>query len=202
MDEIKEAVCNGSQEKVTQELQELKSVVQEVKQTTAVTSEAKLHFPIPKSKPDYKFELRFSGIPEFNSSTKSANRKDVFEHNEKLLKEVIRVLGVDGYEISSFRCIGQFKPENPRPRLILVKFSQEHSVDRILSRTTMFKVYNPIYNDQNYSVFVSKSLNPEEQKHEQKLLKKRRELLTAGEKQLRIRNGVLYLKDKPVSLEE
>ena len=30
VDEIKEAVCNGSQEKVTQELQELKSVVQEV----------------------------------------------------------------------------------------------------------------------------------------------------------------------------
>ena len=84
--EIKEAVCNGSQEKVTQELQELKSVVQEVKQTTAVTSEAKLHFPIPKSKTDYNFELRFSGIPEFISSTKSANRKDVFEHDEKLLK--------------------------------------------------------------------------------------------------------------------
>ena len=92
VDEIKEAVCNGSQEKVTQELQELKSVVQEVKQTTAVTSEAKLHFPIPKSKTDYNFELRFSGIPEFISSTKSANRKDVFEHDEKLLKESLKFL--------------------------------------------------------------------------------------------------------------
>ena len=202
MDEIKEAVCNGSQEKVTQELQELKSVVQEVKQTTAVTSEAKLHFPIPKSKTDYNFEVRFSGIPEFNSSTKSANREDVFEHDEKLLKKVIKVLGVDGYEISSFRRIEQFKPENPRPKLILVKFAQEYSVDKILSRTTMLKDYNAIYNDQNYSVFISKSLNPEEQKHEQKLLKKRRELLTAGEKQLRIRNGILYLKNKPVTLEE
>ena len=170
----------------------MKSVVQEVKQTTAVTSEAKLHFPIPKSKTDYNFELRFSGIPEFNSSTKSANRKDVFEHDEKLLKEVIKVRGVNGYEISSFRRIGQFKPEIPRPRLILVKFSQEYSVDKIVSRTTKLKDYNPIYNDQNYTVFISKSLNPEEQKHEQKLLKKRRE--TAGEKQLRIRIGVLYLK--------
>ena len=112
--------------------------------------------------------------------------------NLSLLKEVIKVRGVDGYEISSFRRIGQFKPEIPRPRLILVKFSQEYSVDRILSRTTKLKDYNPIYNDQNYTVFISKSLNPEEQKHEQKLLKKRRE--TAGEKQLRIRIGVLYLK--------
>ena len=186
VDEIKEAVSNGSQEKVTQELQELKSVVQEMKQTTAVTSEAKLHFPVPKSKTDYNFELRFSGIPEFNSSTKSANRKDVFEHDEKLLKEITKILGVDGYEFSSFRRIGQFKPENPRPRLILVKFSQEYSVDKILSRTTRLKDNNPIYNDRNYSVFISKSLNPEEQKHEQKLLKKRREILTAGEKQLRI----------------
>ena len=118
------------------------------------------------------------------------------------MKEVIKVLGVDGYEISSFRRIGQFKPENPRPSFILVKFSQEYSMDKILSRTTMLKDYNRIYNDQNYLVFISKSLNPGEQKHEQKLLKKRRELLTAGEKQLRIRNGVLYLKDKPVSLEE
>ena len=175
---------------------------QEVKQTTAVTSEAKLHFPIPKSKTDNIFELRFSGIPEFNSSTKSANRNHVFVHDEKLLKEVIKIGGVVGYEISSFRRIGQFKLENPLPRLILVKFSKEYSVAKILSRTTMLKYYNPFYNDQNYSVFISKSLIPEEQKHEQKLLKKRRELLTAGEKQLRIRNGVLYLKDKPVSLEE
>lgn len=202
VDEIKEAVCNGSRESVTQELQELKSVVQKVKETTAVTSEAKLTFPIPKSKIDYNFELRFSGIPEFNSSAKSANRKDIFEHDEKLLKDVIKVLGVDGYEISSFRRIGQFKPENPRPRLILVKFSQEYSVDKILSRTAMLKDYNPSYNEHSYSVFISKSLNPEEQKHEQKLLKKRRDLLNAGEKQLRIRNGVLYLKDKPISLEE
>ena len=93
VDEIKEAVCNGSQEKVTQELQELKSVVQEVKQTSAVTSEAKLHFPIPKSKTENNFELRFSGISEFNSSTKSGvggNRsKERDQKSELVLRSTI-----------------------------------------------------------------------------------------------------------------
>ena len=62
-------------------------------------------------------------------------------------------------------------------------------------------MYEPEYKGNKYSIFISKSLNKEQAK-EQSLLKKRRELLNEGTAytDIKIRKGVLFLKNRPVDI--
>ena len=202
---------------VMTELLEMKTALGEVKQAVQQTQvkqmkpsepPAKLYSDVLKSKSDYSRELRFSGIPEHKMKNanvnRAENRRDIFEHEEQQLGAAIQVLGIEPKEISSFRRLGPYDPEKSRPRPILVKFTQEYFAEKILARAVAFKDYEPKYEEKTYSIFVSKSLNVEEQKLEQKLLKKRRELLNSGEaeaKDLRIRKGVLYHKGTEVKIE-
>ena len=132
-------------------------------------------------------------------------RKEIFDHDEILLSHVTDFLGVNSAEISSFRRLGKYNAESSRPRQILVKFSHALTVDKILARSAMLKMYEPTYNDKKYLVFVSKSLNKTEQEKEQKLLKKRREILDSGTvdpRNVRIRRGILLVNAKSVEIEE
>ena len=80
-----------------------------------------------------------------------------------------------------------------KPRQLLVKFRNMYTVDKIQARASMLKTYEPRYMGVNYAVFISKSLNKDEQEKEQQLLKRRRELLNNGSdpKSIKIRKGVL-----------
>ena len=108
-------------------------------------------------------------------------------------------------DITGFRRLGKFNSQNPRARQILIKFSNTYTVDKILARAPMLKVFEPTYNDEAYRVFVSKSLNKEEQMKERTLLKKRRELLDTSQhdpKKIHIKNLILYLNNQAVVIDE
>ena len=204
---------------VITEIHEMKTALEEVKKAvkSAPTAKAvkpenpqgKLYSDVLKSKSDFSRELRFSGIPEYKAEqikpNRAENRREIFEHEEEQLGSAMKILGVEAKEISSFRRLGAYNPDKQRPRPLLVKFTQEYFAEKILARAAAFKNYEPTYNEKTYSIFVSKSLNLEEQKLEQKLLKKRRELLDSGEvepKDLKIRKGTLYSKGVAVKLDE
>ena len=164
---------------------------------------------VVKTTNDYALELRFSGIPELNfqtgAVTSKPNKKEIFEHDEKLISEAIGYLGVDHTEISGFHRLGKFNPDNTRPRQTLVKFRNSYIVDKLLARASMLKVYEPEFGNIKYRIYLSKSLNKEEQLLEQKLLRKRRELIdsqTVDPKQIMIRNGTLYVNKKPFTFDE
>ena len=79
-----------------------------------------------------------------------------------------------------------------------------YTVDKIQSRASMLKTYEPRYMGVNYAVFISKSLNKDEQEKEQQLLKRRRELLNNGSdpKSIKIRKGVLFLNNRAETTSE
>ena len=68
----------------------------------------------------------------------------------------------------------------------------------------MLKNYEPNIKGNKYSVFLSKSLDKEDQERERNLLKKRRELLENGNKakDTKIRKNILYLKNQAVNCTE
>ena len=201
---------NNFSAEVTKEIADLKATVESVKSAvtaltpTAIEPQAK-YSSIVKNNAEYSLELRFSGLPEISDAPKKPNRKEVFEHDEKQLFDVVHYLGVGKEDISGFRRLGKYNSQNPRARQTLVKFSNTYTVDKILARAPMLKVFEPTYNDEAYRVFVSKSLNKEEQMKERTLLKKRRELLDTNQhdpKNIHIKNGILYLNNQAVVIDE
>ena len=61
-------------------------------------------------------------------------------------------------------------------------------------------MYEPEYMGYKYSIFISKFQKKQEQTKEQSFLKKRRELVNEGTAytDIKIRKGILYLKNRPV----
>ena len=154
-------------------------------------------------------ELRFSSLPELKLQKKELNkengekRKLIFEHEDNMICEVANYLGIDKIEISGFHRLGKFDAASTLTRQKLVKFKNRYNVKKLLVRASMLKNYDPEYACEKYKVYLSKSLNREQQLHEKKLLKKRRELINqenCGPKQINIRSGILYLIRKPVEL--
>ena len=208
---------------VLKDVADLKQTVEAVKTMVGTLMQGTKSPPILEAKypevvkttNDYALEVRFSGIPELKTSkienqasgtkNKKPYRKEIFEHDESLLNEVTDFLGVNPAEISSFRRLGRFNAEASRPRTILVKFTHALTVDKILARSAMLKTYEPSFDEQKYLVFVSKSLNKEDQLKEQKVLRKRRQILNSGTvdpKDVKIRNGMLLVNNKPVDLDD
>ena len=74
-----------------------------------------------------------------------------------------------------------------------MKFRNVITVDRSFARAKMLKNYEPNIKGNEYSVFLSKYLNKEDQEREQNLLKKRRKLLESGNeaKDIIIRNNII-----------
>ena len=75
----------------------------------------------------------------------------------------------------------------------------------MLARSSMRKIYESKYNGKAYRVFLSNSLNKEEQLKEQKLLIKRREILNndnVDPKSVHIKFGTSYVKNQFFDLDE
>ena len=121
-----------------------------------------------------------------------------------MISNTLKFLWANAEEISSFRRLGNFNATNKRPRQILVKFRNVLTADRLFARAIMLKNYEPNIKGNKYSVFLSKSLNKEDQERERNLLKKTRELLESGNeaKDIKIRNKILYPKNQAVNCTE
>ena len=185
--------------------------------TTESTSTDKDKYP--PSRPylrSFELEVRLSGLLEMKASIKEIqnekgekvlmkpDRKEIFEHEENLIYDVVNHLGVDKNEISGFHRLGKYDKNSTRSRQMLVKFKNSYNVDKLLARASMLKMYEPEHMDEKYKVYISKSLDKEQQLMDQKLLKKRRELIDKENyhpRDISIRNGVLYLNHKPVKVE-
>ena len=118
---------------------------------------------------------------------------------------VIENLVLSSVGVSGFRLLGKFDPTRLKPRQKLVKFSDSYTAEKMLARSSMLKLNEPKYNGKTYCVFLSKSLNKEEQLKEQKLLKKRREILNndnVDPKPVQIKYGTLYVKNQVFDLDE
>ena len=81
-------------------------------------------------------------------------------------------------------------------------FKTELVVNKIFARANKLTFYECDGILDKYKVFISKSLSKTEQELENKLLKKRRELINEGNQPstLRIRNFELFLNDRRVHL--
>ena len=60
---------------------------------------------------------------------------------------------------------------------MLVKFKNSFNVDKSLARASMLNTHEHEYMDEKDKVYISKSLDKEQQLIEQKLLKKRMEMI-------------------------
>ena len=136
--------------------------------------------------------------------SKSHKERNV-DHEEANILGVIENLGLSSVGVSGFRHLGKFDPTRLKPRQLLVKFSDIYTVEKMLARSSMLKLYEPKYNGKAYRVFLSNSLNKEEQLKEQKLLIKRREILNndnVDPKSVHIKFGASYLKNQFFDLDE
>ena len=214
-------LCNGClsadfRPKSTLDVGELTKGIEDIKESLEIIKSWPTCNPSPpqleakyssvvKSSSDISQELRFSGMPENSMGIDIKNDKsNSFEHDEKMISDTLKFFWANAEEISSFRRLGNFNATNKRPRQILVKFRNVITADRLFARAIMLKNYEPNIKGNKYSVFLSKSLNKEDQERERNLLKKIRELLESGNeaKDLKIRNNILYLKNQAVNCTE
>ena len=207
--------------KLTKSIESVKKTLCEMasasQATTESTSTDKDKYP-PSRRflRNFELEVRLSGLPELKASTKEiqneksekvlmkTDRKEIFEHEENLIYDVVNHLGVDKNEILGFHRLGKYDKNSTRSRQMLVKFKNSYNVDKLLARASMLKTYEPEYMNEKYKVYISKSLDKEQQLLEQKILKKRREMIGQENhypRDISIRNGVLCLNHKPVKIE-
>ena len=71
------------------------------------------------------------------------DKSNIFEHDDKMIGDTMKLLGANAEEISSFRRLGKFNATNKRPRRILVKFRNVITADRLFAQATMLKNYEP-----------------------------------------------------------
>ena len=122
---------------------------------------------------EYETEIRFSGVPEFKigkdlnvSRAQNPTSKEIFDHEQANILGVFENLGLKSVGVSGFRRLGKFDPTRLKPRQILVKFSDSHTVETMLARSPMLKLYEPTKNGRAYRVFLSKI--PEQKKTTQR----------------------------------
>ena len=182
--------------KVVEEVQQLK----EQPVPTKVTNNEITHNEVNIN--ERSIELRVSGIPEFKSSHAKSNRSEQIDYEEKSIASIVKYLECEDDCIKSFNRLGKYQPNATRPRTLLVKFKTELVVNKILARANKLRFYEGDGIQDKYKVFISKSLSKTEQELENKLLKKRRELINEGNQPstLRIRNFELFLNDRRVDL--
>jgi len=149
--------------------------------------------PRPTQDNDYKLNLRISGIPEIQEFENSFARK---EKEHEAIKEVFRYVGVEGVTVKNFYRIGTYNSTAREPRRILVSLTSCWDVRKIIAAAPLLK------NNPN-KVFINPDLSPENREKEKRMLKKRRELIIAGNdrKDLKIKNMVLYCKNEVVPIE-
>ena len=102
-------------------------------------------------------QFRIDGIHEFdlNSDKSGQYRKKLLDHDYHSLSDILDFIG-ESPTIVDLRRIGKFKPDQKRPRTLLVCLSNPWDVKKILSKGYKLKEYGK-------PIFLSRALNREEQ---------------------------------------
>ena len=165
---------------INAQLQELKSMI-EVKTNAAPPPPCEpkpvMHVHHSKKATKEQYDgIRFRGIPEL----KTSNSRERYEHDLKQVKLITKHLNVT-CNVTDLKRLGKFS--EGKDRTLIAKIDSDYAKRLILLSLRKMKDYRT-------PVFISKELNPEEQKIENELLQKRREMLKNGinKNQIRIRN--------------
>ena len=147
--------------------------------------------PPPKPPPlvaDKRYNVVVYGLEESPKDTPRANR---LKHD---LEKLLNVLsGIDASltatSIQDFHRLGKFKPNNTRPRPLLVKFLRTVEASLVLSKKVSLA---------SSQVSIKRDLSHEERNIENALLKERRSLIDSGieRKFIKICGNSIYVKDK------
>lgn len=139
---------------------------------------------------EHSLGIRVNNIPEIKDNPTQSLTKDT-----ENIANIVSFLGADVSSIVSIKRIG--KPDNERksPRPVLVTFKNQTSRNKILTAASKLKDYAS-------KVYIAPMLSKEEYTIEQKLLKKRRDLINEGveRSELKIRNLKLYQNNSPVEV--
>ena len=104
------------------------------------------------------------------------------------LKNVLETIGEwDKNNINLVKRLGPFKEQSDHPRSLIVKFSNEWTARKCLTKGYKLRNYD-------YPVYINKSLSKEEVVLEKRVLKKRWELMQKGipKVELKINNLKLF----------
>ena len=125
-------LCNGCisadiRPKSTVDVGELSKGIEDIKESLEIINswptcnhsppqlEAK-YSSVIKSSSDISQELRFSGMTEVSMGTDSkSDKSNIFEHDEKMISDTMKLLDAKAEEFSSFRLLGKFNAINKRP---------------------------------------------------------------------------------------
>ena len=137
--------------------------------------------PTPPAPNENNLEIRVNGIKEYTRK-KDANGKDIIATQDEILshdsyeiEKVLNHLGEETNCIADLKRLGKFDKDKKRPRTILLRLNNTWTARKLLAKAKQLKNFEGAT-----KVFISKSLNKEEQKIENKLLMKRRELINDG----------------------
>ena len=98
---------------------------------------------------DKRNEIRIQGIPE----PKNLSNAKRLEHDEEHLKNILETLGEwDKNNINLVKRLGPFNEQSDRPRSLIVKFSNEWTARKCLTKGYKLRNYD-------YPVFINKSLS-------------------------------------------
>ena len=123
-------------------------------------------------------EILISGLVEQKGDFHSS-----FEADDSKLQEVFQHIGEPTLSIEATRRLGRPQRDSNRPRPLLIRFTSEWDARKCLSKGYKLKTYNA-------PVYISKSLNKEEQATRRKLLEKRYQMINVEKvpkEELRIR---------------
>ena len=132
---------------------------------------------------------RIDGIAEVEGAREATTSEN------KQVKSICCRLGVQP-TITNMKRLGKFNAQRKRPRTILVTFSNAWDARLLLAKAYLLK-------DLDEAVFFSKALSTQEIEDENKILKKRRELIESGidPDELKLRSLKLYHKGEQVNIE-
>ena len=121
-------------------------------------------------------EIRISGVKEFQGPTgEKAKFSDIVKFEQNETESILSYLGDDDYGITNIRRLGKYDSKSPRPRSLLISFNTPWTVRKILARANALRQYNL---DNGTNIFISKSLNKDDQLKEKQCLSKRWQLIT------------------------
>jgi len=141
---------------------------------------------------ELKYKLRFSGIRECTTTKFHSERKN---NDLNKIVEILNFMGINNNGIRDIQRLGKFNSAHKSPRKILVTFTTVWQAYQVMREAYKLKEYT-------FKVFVAPALSREDAENENKLLKRRRELIEEGvdAKLLKVKNLKLYQEDKEVEV--
>ena len=138
--------------------------------------------------------IRIQGIPEDPNKTKGEN---LFPTNDEV-NDLLCSIGANAH-VKEIQRLGKFRNDREKPRSVLVTLANEHETRITLAKSRKFR-----NNLVERSIYILPALTRNDALKENKMLKKRRELLDGGvpREKLIIRNLELYNDGVKVQLDK